>query len=89
MLHKEGRRVAVREQQKSIVCGYAIMEERYTQRGTTKGTAGGVLSLENAQFQSTAVESHGVKAPLAGVQHFHFSFAWGKGTKSTFLTPLE
>jgi hypothetical protein len=46
----EGR-TANREPTKSIIRGYPLVEERYTQTGANTSTADGALVLENAPFQ--------------------------------------
>jgi hypothetical protein len=53
------------------ICGYCLsLTKANTQRDTNTGTSEKVIGLENTPFKSTAVESHGFKAPLVGVQHF-------------------
>jgi hypothetical protein len=46
------------------------VEERYAQRNAIKALPVRFLVLKNALFKSTAVVSHGFKAPLMRVQHF-------------------
>jgi len=53
------------------ISGYCLsLRKVNTQRDTNTGTSEKVISPENTPFKGTAVESHGFKAPLVGVQHF-------------------
>jgi len=55
----------------TIVAIIPSVEEAYAQRNAIKALPVRFLVLKNALFKSTAVASHGFKAPLIGVHHFH------------------